>query len=159
VYHKYFCQAAAGKISEKESFALTAKVLKIKESGQELRAKHLSFQRLNRPVYNLAVKLKKRGYQILLLSKNTPAQFKEVVGRLGLFDHFTIINSYYLKIDKKSPRLIKYLLKKYKLDPVEVLMTDDQNFNLIYPKKIGVKTILYQNFADFKKQLLKYVKI
>lgn len=157
VYHKYFCLAAAGKISEKESFNLTAKKLKIKESGRELRAKHLSFQKLNRPVYDLAKRLKKQGYKILLLSKNTPAQFKEVVGRFGLSRHFKVINSYYLKIDKKSSRMMKYILKRYNLEPAEILMADDQDFNLSYPRKIGVKTILYKNFKDFKKQVGGYL--
>ncbi|MCX6794447.1 MAG: HAD hydrolase-like protein [Candidatus Falkowbacteria bacterium] len=155
VYHKYFCRAAAGKISEAESFNLAAKELKIKESGSELRAKHLSFQRLNRPIYNLAIKLKKTGYKILLLSKNTPAQFKHVVEKFKLYDHFKIINCYYFRMDKKSPGMMKYILKKYKLTPAEVLMTDDQDFNLTYAKKIGVKIILYKDFSSFKKQIVR----
>ena len=69
--------------------------------------------------------------------------------------YFKIINCYYLKMDKKSPGMMKYILKKYKLTPAEVLMTDDQDFNLVYAQKIGVKTILYIDFISFKKQLVK----
>lgn len=153
VYHKYFCQAAAKKISEGQSFALAAKELGIRESGPELRRKHLSFQKLNRPVFKLAKDLQAAGYRILLLSKNTPAQFGYTVKNFALRKYFKIINTYNLGIDKKSPRMINYLLKRYRLSPVEVIMIDDQDFNLAYPKRIGVKTILYKNFRDFRKEI------
>lgn len=158
VYHKYFCQAVARKMTELQSFSRAAKELGIKENGQELRAKHLSFQKLNKSVFNLAKQLKERGYKILLLSKNTPGQFNEVAGRFGLSKYFDIINTYCLGIDKGSPCLIKYILKKYKLKPQEVLMSDDQDFNLINPRKIGVNTILYKNFGDFKKKIVKILE-
>jgi len=153
VYHKYFCRAVARKISEKESFALTAKELGLKESGAELLAKHLSFQTLNKEVFRLAQVLKKQGYKILLLSKNTPGQFRYIVDKFKLKEHFKVINPYYLNFDKKSPRMIRYILKKYNLKPAQVIMTDDQDFNLAYPRQIGVRTILYKNFTDLSRQI------
>lgn len=68
-YHKYFCKAANKEISEIKSFELPAKELGIGETGEELRKKHLSFQKLNKPVFNLCRKLQKDGYKLLLLSK------------------------------------------------------------------------------------------
>lgn len=153
VYHKYFCQAAAKKISEGQSFALAAKELGIRESGPELRRKHLSFQKLNRPVFKLAKAWQTAGYRVLLLSKNTPAQFGHTVRTFALRKYFKIINTYNLGIDKKSPQMIKFILKRYRLSPGEIIMIDDQDFNLAYPKKIGVKTILYRNFRDFQKEI------
>jgi len=141
------------KISESQSFALAAKELGIKEKGSELRARHLSFQKLNRPVFALAKRLQAQGYKILLLSKNTPGQFREAAGRFGLQALFPLINTYYLPFDKQSPRMIRYIIKKYSLKPEEVVMTDDQDFNLVYPKKIGVSTILYTNITDLKQKL------
>lgn len=153
VYHKYFCRAVAREISERESFALTAKELRLEESGAELLAKHLSFQTLNKEVFRLAQALKKQGYKILLLSKNTPGQFRYIINKFKLKEYFKVINPYYLKFDKQSPKMIRYILKKYNLKPAQVIMADDQDFNLAYPRKIGVRAILYKNFTDFSRQV------
>ena len=158
VYHKYFCQAAARQISERRSFVLTARELKIKESGEELRRRHLSYHVLNRSVFNWALARKKQGYQVVLVSKNTPPQFRHLVAKYSLKDNFKVINTYYLDIDKKSPKMLKYILGKYRLRPEQVLMVDDQDFNLDYPKKAGSKTILYKNFSQFKQKVDKILK-
>jgi FMN phosphatase YigB (HAD superfamily) len=65
------------------------------------------------------------------------------------------LNTYQLGYDKSSPKTIKWVLKKIKVKLEEVVMVDDQNFNLVEPKKIGVKTILYKNFPDFEKELIR----
>jgi len=152
VYHKYFCRAVARKISEKQSFALTAAELGIKESGDQLRNIHISYFILNRAVLRWAIKKKKEGYKILILSKNTPSQFRYVVNKYSLKKYFTVINTYYINIDKKSKKMVKFILDKYKLKPSEILMTDDQDFNLIYPDQIGAGTILYKDFPSFKRK-------
>jgi len=51
VYHKYFSKAALGKLTEQESFEFPARELGLKETWQELRARHIGFQRLNKPVF------------------------------------------------------------------------------------------------------------
>jgi len=157
VYHKYFQQAIEHQISEKQSFTLAAKELGIKESGREIRVTHLSFQRLNQPMFNLAKKLHCQGYKILLLLKNTPSQFKAVAGKLNFKKYFAVTNTYYLKIDKHSPQMIKYILKKYHLKPAEIIMTDDQEFNLTHPRRLGVHTICYLNYAKFKEELTNFL--
>jgi len=159
VYHKHFCLAAARKITEKEALDRTVKELGIRESGTELLVKHLSFQHLNPRVFQWALMRKQDGFKILLLSKNTPGQFRYAMKKFDLANHFKATNTYYLGIDKKSPKTAQYILKKYKLKPEEILMTDDQDFNLVYPKRIGFNTILYKDFTDFNKKaknILKY---
>jgi len=152
VYHEYFCQAAARLMSEKKSFFLIAKELGIEETGEQLRVRHLFYHILNRPMFKWALAQKREGYKILLLSKNTPGQFQHLVNKYQLKKHFTVINTYYLNIDKKSKNMLKYILEKYGLKPQEILMTDDQDFNLIYPIKAGVNTILYKSFPNFKRK-------
>ena len=152
VYHKYFCQAVVRQISEKQSFALAAKELGIKESGERLRDIHISYFILNRAVFKWALAKKREGYKILLLSKNTPSQFRYVVKKYDLKKYFAVINTYYIGIDKKSKNMLKYILKKYKLKPGQILMADDQDFNLTYPEKIGAHTILYKDFSNFKRK-------
>ncbi len=154
IYHKYFNQAAIGKITERQSFALPIKELNLKENWQGLRRKHLSFQHLNMPVFRLIKKLQNQGYKILLLSKNTPYQFHYAIKKMAVRKHFHfIVNTYDLKLPKASPKTVRWALKKYKVKPKETIMIDDQDFNLVAAKKIGVKTIYYRNFSQFKKEL------
>jgi len=153
VYYRYFTDAAMGRITEKECSNRTVKELGIEETGQQFLAKHLSFQKLNKSVFNLALWLKDNGYQILLLSKNTPGQFENLVNKYNLSKHFNIMNTYDLRLEKKDIKVIRHVLKKFKVKPPEVVMVDDQDFNLVNPKKIGVHTILYKNFKKFKHDL------
>jgi len=153
VYHKYFNNACLGRISERDAFVKTIKELQLKETYQGLRDKHMSFQKINQSVLSLMLRLKK-DYKIVLLSKNVPSQFKEVIKKYNLDKQFKAINTFTLKLDKKDSRVISYVLDKYKVKPSEVVMIDDQEFNLKEPEKIGVKTVHYKNFSDFRKRLL-----
>ncbi len=154
VYHKWFSQAAVGKISERESFAGAVRELGLDESWQELRAKHLSFQKLNKSVFNFCLKLQREGFIILLLSKNTRYQFSYALRKMNIREYFkNIINTLDFGYNKSSPRTIKLIMKKYKVKPQEIIMVDDQDFNLVEPKKLGVHTILYKNFQQMKDDL------
>lgn len=154
VYHKYFSAAAVGRYTERQSFELPIKELGLKETWHGLRRRHLSFQKLNKPVFNLARRLQAQGYTILLLSKNTPPQFNYALKKMHTRRYFkNIINTYDLGLPKASPHTIRWVLKKFKLKPSQVVMVDDQDFNLPAAKRIGVKTIYYQSFAKFCREL------
>jgi len=158
VYHKYFNMASLGKIKESRFLQAAMDELGYPLSGKEILKKHLSFQILNRRVFNLCRKLQVKGYKILLLSKNTPLQFKAVLKKMRMRKYFkNIINTFDLNLPKDSPKIIRYVLKKFKVRPEETIMIDDQSFNLTAAKKIGVKTILYKNFNQFKKKLERYL--
>jgi len=47
------------------------------------------------------------------------------------------------------------VLDKFNVLPTEVVISDDQEVNLIAPKEMGMKTILYKNFKQFKKEIEK----
>lgn len=159
VYHKWFCQAAIRKVTEQESFQGPIDELGLKENWREFRAKHLTFQKVNKPVFDLCRKLQRQGYKIFLLSKNTPWQFNYAFTKMHMRWYFrNYLNTYDLGWAKDSPKTIKWILKKFKVEPEEVIMADDQDFNLVEPAKIGVKTILYKDFRQFKKELLRTLK-
>ena len=147
-----------GKYTERQSFELPIKELGLKETWHGLRRRHLSFQKLNKPVFNLARKLQAEGYTILLLSKNTPPQFNYALRKMYTRRFFkNIVNTYDLGLPKASPRTIRWALNKFKLKPSQVIMVDDQDFNLPAAKRMGVRTIYYRGFKDFKTKLLRYL--
>lgn len=158
VYHKYFSNAALGKMTEKQSLEGPIRELGLNETWQSILKKHISFQTTNKPVFNLVRKLQKQGYKILILSKNTPPQFKAALKKMHTRRYFkNIVNTYDLKLPKASKKTMLWVFKKFKVKPEEVIYADDQDFNLPEAKKLGVKTIYYRNFKGFKKKLLKYL--
>lgn len=117
VYHKHFTDATLGKISEKESFQRVVTDLNLKESWQALRKKHLSYQRLNKHSFNLFSTLQDQGYTVLLLSKNTREQFRDILKKFGIRAHFqNIFNTLDLKQPKGSRKTIAYV-KNLMSDP------------------------------------------
>jgi len=93
-----------------------------------------------------------------LLSKNTPEQFDEALTREHIRWYFkNIINTLDLKLPKASKATMQYVLKKFKVASEEVVMIDDQDFNLSEAKKLGVHTIYYKSFLQMKRELAKLI--
>lgn len=155
-YTKYFNQAAERKITQKEAWIQPTKELKLPISWQEVRNLHYSFMKPNSPVINLVQKLRKK-YTTLLLSKNTRTQFYDVQKTIPLKKYFDyLINTYEWGLPKASAETIRFLQRRFGVKISEMLYIDDQKINLKEAKKMGVKTIFYQNFKQFKRELKKY---
>jgi FMN phosphatase YigB (HAD superfamily) len=159
LYSKYFNQAAGRKITQKKAWQLAAKELNLPLSWQETRDLHIGLIKVNKPVFDLAKKLRKK-YVTLMLSKNTRSQFFASKNKLPYvwkgFDF--AINTWELNLPKASKKTILTLAKRFKVKPSEILYIDDQEDNLVEPKKLGVKTIFYQNFYQFRKELNNILK-
>lgn len=154
LYHKYFDQAALGKITEREFFTGALKDFAVPLPWKVVRDKHLSLQTPNKAVVNFGVKLQRRGFSVLVLSKNIPSHMRYLVRKYKLRNFFPhIINTYDLGLPKASPKTMKYILGKFSVKPSEVIMTDDQDFNLVAPKKMGVKTVLFKNTKQFVREV------
>ncbi len=159
IYHKYFSRAALGKITERESLLRPIREFGLRETPESIMLKHISFQVENKPVVRLMLQLQKDGYKILILSKNTPPQFKAALKKLKTRAYFkNIINTFDLKLPKASIKTIRYILNKFKVKPEQTIMIDDQDFNLSAAKKIGVKVILYKNLKYFKHKIKIYLE-
>ncbi len=156
LYHKYFNMAAEGKISETQFFIRTLKELGMPEDWRAVRRRHIGYLTLNKPMFAYAKILQKRGYTILFLSKNTPGQFREILAKYRVRQYFKhIINTFDLGLPKASPKTIRFGLKKFHVKPAEVVMIDDQDFNLTAPARVGVHTILYKNNAQALREFQK----
>lgn len=155
-YWKYFSKAVMGEISEANSFKIPLTQYGFKENWKEVRGRHLSYLILNKQVFELIKQIQDRGYTILILSKNVPSQLRDTVRNLGLKKHFPhIVNTFDLGLPKASSETIRWILKKFKVKPKEVIFIDEQKPNLVHPKKMGLYTILYKNFRQFKKDLVR----
>ncbi|MDX9893279.1 MAG: HAD hydrolase-like protein [Patescibacteria group bacterium] len=161
IYRKYFEMAAQRQITQKQAWQLPVKELNLPISWQELRDLHYGLMEINQPVFEIAKKLRKK-YKVIILSKSTRTQFVDVLKKKHPqvprnFD--AIVNTWELGLPKASKETISFLAKRFKISPKEILYIDDQRSNLVALDKMGGKTIYYQNFKQFKKELEHYIDL
>ncbi|MFT4303058.1 MAG: HAD hydrolase-like protein [Candidatus Woesearchaeota archaeon] len=150
VYKKYFNQAAERKITQNQAWNKAIKELEINISVKEIKKVHYSYIRINKKTVNFAKKLK---INTLLLSKNTRSQFYETNKILGFQKYFkNIMNTWEYNLQKADKKTCLYIIKKFNIKPQEIIYTDDQKENLIEAKKLGINTILFKNFKQFKSE-------
>ncbi|MFZ2978091.1 MAG: HAD-IA family hydrolase, partial [Candidatus Magasanikiibacteriota bacterium] len=159
LYGQYFNQAVMGKISESKVYLNTFRDFGWKnENWQQAHSFHKNAMSLNKNVFNFSKQLQDSGYQILLLSKNTRDQFNSYVKKFGLKKYFSrIVNTIDLNLPKASKETVEWIEKEFKVKANGVIFCDDQAINLVEPNKAGMKTILYKNFNQFKKELIKFL--
>ena len=153
IYKKYFNLAAEAKISQQEAWEKSIEETSLPLTVEEIKQVHYSFFELNLEVIEFAKEVSKK-VQTLLLTKNTPEQVEDTEKKLSFKKYFkNIINTWELRLPKASKETIKFILNKFKVQPEEVIYVDDQEINLVAAKELGVHTILYQNFEQFKEEI------
>lgn len=104
----------------------------------------------------LAKKLKKK-YKLGLLSNHIEDWLEEIIENHKLDQVFdVIVTSYGSKIAKPDIRIFKEIVEKLKIKPEECIYIDDFDTNIPPAKELGMKTILFKDFEQFKKELSDY---
>ncbi len=152
----YYSDAMLGRMSKNEAIKMMAKDLNTNPKKLERLYRQVykkNFKR-NMPLYRFALKLKKQGYKISIISDIWPVA-KEVLldGRYNRFND--IVTSCDVGVRKISPEIFKIALKRLHVNPKEAIFTDNQKWNLPAPKKLGMTTILFKNNRQFLKELKK----
>ncbi len=151
----YYSDAMLGRISKHEALKMMAKDLDTNPKKLEriyFNVYKKNFRR-NKKLYNFALKLKKTGYKISIISDIWPVA-KEVLLDRKYTKFNSIITSCDAGVRKIDPRIFKIALRRLHLKPKQVVFTDNQKWNLIAPKRLGIKSILYKN----NKQLINDLK-
>lgn len=111
-------------------------------------------------LYNLAKKLKKKGYKIAILSDQWHLSKEALMPEKDTKIFDAIITSCDVGIRKPNIPIYQMILDKLKLKPEETIFIDNQVWNIIPAHKLGMNTILYHNNKKTKEQLKKFeVKI
>lgn len=136
-----------GTLSKKETLKKMSKNLGVKKQKIEKLYKkaYKKYLKLNKPLLKKAIKLKKIGYQIAILSDMWPVS-KEVLipEKLSYKFHDSIV-SCDVGTRKPRPKIYKLALKRLKSKPSESLFIDNQLWNIDAAKKLGIKTIQFKN--------------
>lgn len=100
----------------------------------------------------------KNKYKLALLSNTTNFESK-VISKWNLNKYFDIqIYSYQINSLKPSNRNFDEICKKLNLKPNECLFIDNEERSIEAARKLGFKTITFQNVEQLKKELTPYIQ-
>jgi FMN phosphatase YigB (HAD superfamily) len=151
-YTKWFNRAAERKVTQKEAWVNAVREAGLPCAWQEVRKLHLSFMAVNKEILPLIRFLKRRGVQVLLLSKNTRSQFAQTERLVHFRKHFShIVNTWEIGLPKASEKTIRYVCRKFCVKPQEAIYIDDQAGNLEAAKSLGVHTHLYTTYGKCRR--------
>jgi len=106
-------------------------------------------------VFDLARKLRKKGYRIGCISNiEKPAMDFFLRRKYNLFD--SEVFSCKVGVMKPSPRIFRLSLKELGLKPSEALFIDDKIKNVIGATKVGINGIVYRNRLQLHSELAVY---
>ena len=152
----YYSDAMLGRISKREALKMMAKDLDTNSEKLERLYKQVykkNFKR-NVPLYKFALKLKKAGYKISIISDIWPVAKEALLDRK--YSQFNdVVTSCDTGVRKINPSIFKIALKRLNINPKEAIFTDNQKWNLPAPRKLGITAILYKNNKQFIGELKK----
>jgi FMN phosphatase YigB (HAD superfamily) len=113
---------------------------------------------LNLRLIDLIKKLRDQGFPVLCLS-NTEKFFYPYLKKhiLSLFDQSLL--SWQLKDRKPNDLIYQNIFKYGDWKPEEVVFIDDKKMNVEAAKKLGINSILYQNFNQLEKEIRQYQQL
>jgi putative hydrolase of the HAD superfamily len=155
-----YSDSVEGKISEKKALIIMAKNLKISPKKLEKiyqRGYKKNFK-TNKELYKFAFNLRKQGYKIAILSDQWHISKKALVNPKVTKKFNTAIISCDVGMRKPDPKIYRLILKKLKIKPSESLFIDNQLWNIVPAKNLGMKTVLFKNNKQLFKQLEKMLK-
>ncbi len=142
-----YADSIEGKVPEKEALETMAKNLKI--SVKKLRKIFIKAYRknfkFNEQLFKEALKLKKRGYKIAILSDQWYVSKQALVNSKLKKNFNLIIISCDVGVRKPNPKIYKLITKKLEISAKNCLFIDNQQWNIKPAKKLGMKTILFRN--------------
>jgi len=151
-----YVSAITGKLSEKKVIETLSKNFGI--SSKKLKRLYLDSYKKNfkqnKELFKELFKLKKRGYKIAILSDQWFLS-KEALMPDKFYRNFDeVIVSCDVGIRKPNKEIYQLAVKRLNLSPHEILFVDNQKWNILPAKKLGMNTILFKSnkqlFSDEK---------
>ena len=164
-YFKDLHDYEIGKLTDKEFWQNFCRELNIKIDENLVMDIVKDVEQLDKEVYQLLVQLKKtKRYKLVLLSNNIPVMVNYIRKKfdLSVFDNLFFSN----EIGMRKPHLdiFEHVLKEInsnkedktitKILPEETIFIDDKQENLDTAAQLKIKTILFQNAEQLKKDLI-----
>lgn len=106
---------------------------------------------------NIIKSLKKKKYRLAMLNNEYKECMDYLLRKYSYFKYFkTRVTSSDAHCRKPDSKIYHIMISKLKLKPHECLFVDDLEANIHTARKLGIKTILFKNPAQLKKDLKSY---
>ncbi|MBN2100603.1 HAD family phosphatase [Candidatus Dojkabacteria bacterium] len=98
--------------------------------------------------------LRSNGIRTALCSNNYKDNIEALEKKFSLSNYFDVIAfSYEIGALKPDKKIFEELVSRAKVKPEEIVYSDDNEAKLAGAKEIGIKTFVFKNFEQFKKEL------
>lgn len=152
----YYAKSIEGKITKKQLLKRISKNLEVSEKKIEklyYKAYKKKFK-INKQLFKQALKLKKQGYKIGILSDQWHLSRKAHIPPILEKNFNPVIVSCDIGIRKPNLEIYKFILKQLNLKPSETIFIDNQKWNIEPAKKLKMKTILFKDNEQLFKDKL-----
>lgn len=96
----------------------------------------------------------KGTYKVGILSNNIRSWFEPIIEEKRLHDIFdVIVTSYGARIAKPDFRIFEEIVRRLDVKPDECIYIDDMKKNIPPAQELGMETILFRNFDQFRREL------
>jgi len=113
---------------------------------------------VNKDVLSLAKKLKKEGFNMVILSNESKIGMRMKIRKFKLNDLFSkIYCTADLGLAKPNKKAFKYVLNDLKQKPCEIIFVDDRKENINTANILGINSIQFNNIKQLKKEIRKLV--
>lgn len=151
-----YADAISGKISGRKALKDMAKNLNV--SPDKLKKVYMEAYRKNfkrdEKLYQFVLKLKKKGYKISIISDIWEIAKEALIDRrYSRFDD--VVTSCDVGSRKTNTKIFRVALKRLNVNPKEAIFTDNQKWNLVSPRKLGITPVWYRSRKQFIKELKK----
>jgi len=155
-----YADSIMGQISENKVVSIISKNTKtpknkLKKIVINAYKKNFNF---NKQLFKQALKLKKLGYKIAILSDQWHLSKKSLLIPKITKNFNPIIISCDVGIRKPNSQIYRLILKKLNLSARDCLFIDNQEWNINPARRMGFQTILFKNNKQLFKQLSKKIK-
>lgn len=103
--------------------------------------------------------LKKRGYQLYILSNYAEYTFEQTKEKMAFLPFMAgTVFSYECKWIKPEKEIYEYICSKYQLKPEECVFLDDRQLNVESAQNAGWKGIVFENYQQAREDLNQLLK-
>jgi epoxide hydrolase-like predicted phosphatase len=155
-----YADSIIGRISENKVVSIISTNLQIQKNKLKkivINAYKKNFK-FNKQLFKQALKLKKLGYKIAILSDQWHLSKKALINPKITKVFNPVLISCDIGIRKPNSQIYRLILKKLNLSARNCLFIDNQKWNITPARKIGFQTILFKNNKQLFKQLSKKIK-
>lgn len=147
-------QARINRINSRLFWSNLSNFLKIDK--KTLRRDWVAFFKLRPKALTLVKKLKK-NYKLGLLSNHIEDWLEEIIENHKLNQIFdVIVTSYRSRLAKPDIDIFRETIKRLNVKSTECIYIDDMEKNIPPAKELGMKTILFRDLRQLKKELVSF---